>query len=189
MADVKYDATGQQIEPVEITHVGGTAQTGRDLSLDLKALVDDSIKGLLRSIGDPGAAPLNTTGKTLLYNTAQVEAFLSYIRSALFLSDRTLATSTPLANGAVYTSASFNAYQSSVGYIEVMVKTDKNGKLDVEQSWDDSNWDLTEQTAIVGGATLVVKKQLYAKYVHYKITNDSGADQTYLRAGHSFSIS
>jgi len=94
MADVKYDATGQQIEPVELTHVGGTAQTGRDLSLDLKALVDDSIKGLLRSIGDPGAAPLNTTGKTLLYNTAQVEAFLSYIRSALFLSDRTLATST-----------------------------------------------------------------------------------------------
>mgnify|MGYP000223932335 CR=1 FL=1 len=31
-----------------------------------KALVDDSIKGALRSIGDAGASPLNTTGKTLL---------------------------------------------------------------------------------------------------------------------------
>ena len=40
MADVKYDATGQQIEPRDITHVGGTAQTGRDLSPDLQVLTD-----------------------------------------------------------------------------------------------------------------------------------------------------
>lgn len=34
---------------------GGTALTGRDISLDLKALTDDSIKGLLKSIGDVAA--------------------------------------------------------------------------------------------------------------------------------------
>jgi len=39
----------------DITHWGGTALTGRDVSLDLKALTDDSIKGLLKSIGDIAA--------------------------------------------------------------------------------------------------------------------------------------
>ena len=38
----------------DITHVGGTAQTGRDWSLDFKALTDDSIKGILKSLGDIG---------------------------------------------------------------------------------------------------------------------------------------
>ena len=36
----------------DITAWGGTALTGRDVSLDFKALTDDSIKGLLKSIGD-----------------------------------------------------------------------------------------------------------------------------------------
>jgi len=35
---------------------GGTVLTGRDISLDLKALIDDSIKGVLRSLSDIGAA-------------------------------------------------------------------------------------------------------------------------------------
>ncbi|MFC1999158.1 hypothetical protein ACFLXE_00180 [Chloroflexota bacterium] len=35
-----------------VSHIGGTALTGRDISADLKALVDDSIKGILKSIGD-----------------------------------------------------------------------------------------------------------------------------------------
>lgn len=39
----------------DITAWGGTALTGRDISLDLKALTDDSITGLLRSIGDIAA--------------------------------------------------------------------------------------------------------------------------------------
>lgn len=38
----------------DITHVGGTALTGRDWSLDFKALTDDSIKGILKSLGDIG---------------------------------------------------------------------------------------------------------------------------------------
>lgn len=39
----------------DITHLGGMALTGRDISLDFKALTDDSIKGLLKSIGDIAA--------------------------------------------------------------------------------------------------------------------------------------
>jgi len=38
-----------------ITQWGGTVLTGRDISLDLQALTDDSIKGILKTLGDIGA--------------------------------------------------------------------------------------------------------------------------------------
>jgi len=41
--------------PVHVTDIerwGGTTLTGRDISLDLKALIDDSIKGVLKTLGD-----------------------------------------------------------------------------------------------------------------------------------------
>jgi hypothetical protein len=44
------------VHVTDIERVGGTTQTGRDWSLDFKALTDDSIKGLLKSIGDIAAA-------------------------------------------------------------------------------------------------------------------------------------
>lgn len=55
-------------EPADrnITQISGTSLTGRDWSGDLQALIDDSIKGLLRSLGDAGASPTNSTGRTLL---------------------------------------------------------------------------------------------------------------------------
>lgn len=40
---------------VDLDKVGGTTLTGRDISLDLRALTDDSIKGLLKSLGDVAA--------------------------------------------------------------------------------------------------------------------------------------
>jgi hypothetical protein len=57
---------------MNVSNWGGTALTGRDISADLKALVDDSIKGMMRSIGDAGASPNNSTGYTLLSHIATV---------------------------------------------------------------------------------------------------------------------
>lgn len=47
------------------------------------ALVDDTIKGLLRSIGDAGATPANTTGETMLKRLADLETFLDELTDAL----------------------------------------------------------------------------------------------------------
>jgi len=44
-----------QVGIADIYKWGGTVLTGRDISLDLKALTDDSITGLLKSIGDIAA--------------------------------------------------------------------------------------------------------------------------------------
>jgi hypothetical protein len=45
---------------------GGTSLTGRDISLDLKALTDDSVKGILKTLGDIASAEnlINRIGLT-----------------------------------------------------------------------------------------------------------------------------
>ena len=55
LKDVKDAIDLLEILSAEITEWGGVALTGRDISLDLKALTDDSIKGILKSLGDTGA--------------------------------------------------------------------------------------------------------------------------------------
>jgi len=68
-------------EPADrnITQIAGTALTGRDWSLDLKALIDDSIKGLFRSLGDSGANTENTTGASVLWYLNRIEDSLGKI--------------------------------------------------------------------------------------------------------------
>lgn len=47
--------------------------TPRDVSLDFQALTDDAIKGLMRTLGDAGAAPLNSAGNTVLQWLFEIE--------------------------------------------------------------------------------------------------------------------
>lgn len=55
IADIS-DRAGRLLGVVQsLTQWGGTALTGRDISGDLQALIDDSITGLLKSIGDIAA--------------------------------------------------------------------------------------------------------------------------------------
>lgn len=55
-----------------IDKIGGTDLTGDDWTQRFKALNDDTVKGLLRSIGDAGTSPANTTGKTVLQLLTEV---------------------------------------------------------------------------------------------------------------------
>ena len=46
--------------------MAGSATSIQELESKVKALIDDGIKGVLRSLGDAGAAPANAAGETLL---------------------------------------------------------------------------------------------------------------------------
>jgi len=50
---------------------------------ELKSLVDDTVKGLLRSIGDPGADPVNFTGKTILRWLQEISYYTKVTKDAL----------------------------------------------------------------------------------------------------------
>jgi len=52
--------------PTNLRKINNTIVTADDWTARFKALNDDSVKGLLRSIGDAGNSPSNASGKTLL---------------------------------------------------------------------------------------------------------------------------
>ena len=58
---------------LDIVKWGGTNLTGRDISNDIKTLSDDTVKGILRSLGDAGASPTNASGSTLLQRIADLK--------------------------------------------------------------------------------------------------------------------
>lgn len=61
------DLTGTATaDNVNVNAWGGTATTGRDITGDIRALSDDAIKGVMRTLGDAGAAASDSTGKTVL---------------------------------------------------------------------------------------------------------------------------
>lgn len=66
---------------VDLTKVAGTAQTADDWTARFKVLNDDTVKGLLRSVGDAGATPTNTTGKTVLEYLDEMETWLNYVET------------------------------------------------------------------------------------------------------------
>ena len=70
LQDVKDAIDLLEIVSSEITKWGGTIVTGRDVSLDLKALTDDSIKGILKSLGDIG---VGESIATILSNLSKAE--------------------------------------------------------------------------------------------------------------------
>ena len=57
---------------VNLIKIAGTALTGADWTAIFKTLNDDTLKGLLRSIGDAGAAATDQAGYTLLGRLLQL---------------------------------------------------------------------------------------------------------------------
>jgi hypothetical protein len=144
--------------------------------------VDDTNKGLIRSIGDAGASPSNITGKTLLY--------LMNILLALFAIN-VVSTTTALGASATYTSSSEqeSTYGTGMsrGYIRAMAISDQAGTLYIDQSVDGSHWDKSDSQAMTAGTVAVLAVQLYGQFWRLRIVN-GGTAEGYLRASSRSSI-
>ncbi|GAI11075.1 unnamed protein product, partial [marine sediment metagenome] len=95
-ADDHYEIR-MSLRLADIDKWGGTELTGRDISLDLKALVDDSIKGILKSIGDAGEAA------NLLGRIGEVQA--SPTANTVLDRLKALAKLIPIAKAAIFNTA------------------------------------------------------------------------------------
>ncbi len=120
------------VEAAGIMEWGGTALTGRDISLDLKALIDDSVKGLLRSIGDAGDTPDNQTGQTALKKLHQLSDDIHAVGEPKSAHD----TST----GATLTVTLDCGGWSNRQQVDVWVKSSAAATFKVQGSTDNSNW-------------------------------------------------
>jgi len=102
----------------------------------LKALVDDAVKGLLRSIGDAGAAPTNSTGETVLRRLADIEGHTWNIN---WVSAPRSAYATSTAATLTVTLAVEGNYEGR-SHVEVGVRSSSGGDFYVEGSHDNSRW-------------------------------------------------
>lgn len=90
------------------------------------------------------------------------------------------ATTTPLNDGATYTGTSENVIGFSS--IVVTVKTDQNGLLYIDFSPDGTNWDSTLSFVITASTNEVHRITVSRSYYRIRILNNSGSNQTFLRA-------
>lgn len=98
--------------------------TGRDITLDFQALTDDSIQGLMRTLGDAGATPNNATGDTVLQLLANILSALGGTANEHY---ERLDFTAPLGG----TFSAPQSFSQAVEYIDCLVE---NGELDVEVS-------------------------------------------------------
>jgi hypothetical protein len=151
----------------------------------VRALIDDTIKGVLRSIGDAGASPSNTTGYTLLYHESIIRnTFYNPANAETF-------TTTPLAANASYYGSSKDYLFGRSGFMGCLAYSDVASATDgfsIQQSLDGSNWDLyTAATSVSAGVGAGIKAAVVARYARVRYVN-GGTDQTTFRLGGRYMI-
>jgi hypothetical protein len=158
----------------------------------LKALIDDDIKGVLRSLGDAGANPVNKTGYTALYLLYKAYENITNIFSVFNNpSNAEIFTTTPLGANAVYYSPSRDFTNSRLGHAGAIGIADQPSATDgvyAQLSIDNINWDYkgayTTASANVGVSLL---QTVYARYLRFVWTNGATA-QTVFRFGGRYYI-
>lgn len=90
------------------------------------------------------------------------------------------ATATPLTNGQTFTGTGEDV--SRYASVIIAVKTDQNGTLQAQFSPDNTNWDSALSFTVEADVNEVHRITVTRQYYRMVITNNSGSNQTYLRA-------
>ena len=154
----------------------------------LRSLVNDAVKGLLRSIGDAGASPTNKSGETVLSLLTDMETSLSILKSEIYNpKNAETYTTTPLGANATYTGPSKNLYYSRLGHAGAIAYADQDGTMYFEGSIDGSNWDIElGSQALTGGSGAKLIVQVPCQYIRPKYVNGANAQSTFRFGGRYF---
>jgi hypothetical protein len=158
----------------------------------VKALVDDTIKGVLRSLGDAGPSPSIYTGKTALKLLADILTTTTSTSDRFYYPGHAETfTTTPLGANAVYYSPSRDFAGSRLGHAGCIGIADQPSDTDgvyAQLSLDSINWDYkgayTTANANVGVSLL---QTVYARYLRFVWANGATA-QTMFRFGGRYFI-
>jgi len=110
----------------------------------LKALVDDAVKGLMRSIGDPGAEPANAVGKTSLAWLRDISSSTSKISDTL-ITRSAYGTSTA---AALTVTLAVELEWEGRSYVGVGVRSSSSGDFYVEGSHNNARWWLVDTLTV-----------------------------------------
>jgi len=110
----------------------------------LEGLVDDAVKGLLRSIGDAGETPTNIAGRTILSLLSEVHLDADVVRDSL--EDRTAYDKSTAA--ALSVTLYLATGRQGRSYIEVGVRSSSSGDFYVEGSHNSVRWWLVDTITV-----------------------------------------
>jgi hypothetical protein len=165
----------------DLKSISGVALTGRNWSEDFRALTNDTVKGLMRSLGDTGANPSNATGATLLYRATQVDFAFRYPGSASTF------TTTPLGANATYTSSSKDYYNSRLSRFGCIAFADVPSATDgfkIQLSIDNTNWDYVgAKTTVSANVGAALSQEMVARYGRVVYVNGGTAQGTFRLGG------
>ena len=199
-ATLKFNqTTAEEIDLANTKHIESkfsrffitnTAQTGLTMVLvigeenfkvitsdDVRGIVDDTVKGLMRSIGDVGANPNNTTGSTVLQWLYGI-----FYRNDTMAANTVFSLLTTTALGA---SASFTSGSDDLNYrghrtVVAHAFADQAGTLYIEQSPNGTNWDLVENVALSANVGVALVTVVESRYIRFRYVNGATA-QTIFR--------
>jgi len=140
----------------------------------LKALVDDAVKGLLRSIGDAGTAPANIEGITVLKHLSDIGSYVWAISFALrFRHAYSTSTAATLA-----VTLSVEKKEEGRSYVEVGVRSSSSGDFYVEGSHDNARWWLVDTIAVA--ANVDEHRGYFNAFPYIRVRTDLVADNEIL---------
>jgi len=154
----------------------------------LRSLVNDAVKGLLRSIGDAGASPTNETGQTILKLLKDISNYDSSTRERFYYpASAEIYTTTALDANATYTGPSEDFFKSRLGHAGAIAYSDQDGTMYFEGSIDNSNWDIElGSQALTGGSGAQLVVQVPCRYIRAKYVNGANAQSTFRFGGRYF---
>jgi len=149
----------------------------------VKALIDNTIKGVLRSIGDAGDAPANVTGETVLRRLFRIRDDLYWLRrkySTTF--EKGTVTTTPLGANASFTQSWQDYERPLYAYLMYLCYSDVSGTMYSE--WSHNAVDVIREDSLsyTGGSKTgnLIDTRILAKYARARYVNGATAQTTFV---------
>jgi len=149
----------------------------------LRALIDDTVKGLLRSIGDAGDAPSNITGETVLRRLFDIEDHLYHLRKRTStISEKGIVTSTPLGANASFTQGWIDYLPYLYAHLMYLCYSDVDGTMYSEFSHNAVIVIREDSLSYTGGSKTgnLIDTRLLAQYSRVRYVNGAVAQTTFV---------
>jgi len=149
----------------------------------LKALVDDTIKGVLRSIGDAGTAPANVTGKTALRRLLDIGDGIDGLRRRLSIRfEKGTITTTPLGANAVFTETWWDTGYELHAHVMNLCYSDVDGTMYSQFSHNAVDVIREDSLSYTGGSKTgnLIDTRILARYRRVRYVNGATAQTTFV---------
>jgi len=176
--------TDPPVEPFEREVVAPAIVSKLDSILaQVKALTDDTIKGVLRTFGDAGTTPANATGETILRRLRDIEEHVYYLRQRWStVEEKGIITNTPLGANASFTQGWQSYLRSLYAYLMYLCYSDVSGTMYSEFSHNAATVIREDSLSYTGGSKTgnLIDTKFLARWARVRYVNGATAQTTFV---------